>query len=39
VKLEAIVKIIKEGKWNLPFSMEATCSKCEAVLLIEEGDV
>lgn len=33
------MKVIKEGKWNVPWSGESTCSTCDAVLLIEEVDV
>lgn len=33
------MKILKEGKWNLPWTMEADCPTCEARLLVEEPDV
>ncbi len=33
------MKILKEGKWNLPWTMEVDCPTCEARLLVEEKDV
>ena len=33
------MKIIKEGKWNVPWTGNATCPTCEAELLVEEKDV
>lgn len=33
------MKIVKEGKWNLPWSAEMTCPTCDAILLVEEKDV
>lgn len=33
------MKVIKEGKWNIPWSSQYTCPTCEAVLLVEESDV
>lgn len=33
------MKVMKEGKWNVPWSHEYACSTCEAVLLVEESDV
>ena len=33
------MKILKEGKWNLPWSGPVTCTTCEAELLVEEADV
>lgn len=33
------MKVLKEGKWNLPWSGKATCPTCEAELLVEESDV
>ncbi len=33
------MKIIKEGKWNIPWTTELSCPTCEAKLLIEEVDV
>lgn len=36
---EDVMKVLKEGKWNVPWTMEVTCTTCEARLLVEEGDV
>ena len=35
------MKVLEEGKWKTPWSMEALCpeKQCGAKLLIEEGDV
>lgn len=33
------MKVVKEGKWNVPWSGEFPCGTCEAVLLVEEADV
>lgn len=33
------MKVLKEGKWHLPWSAELPCATCEAVLLVEEADV
>lgn len=33
------MKVIKEGKWNVPWSAELSCKTCEARLLVEESDV
>ncbi len=33
------MKILKEGKWKLPWIGEFSCSTCEAVLQVEESDV
>ncbi|MDD5252100.1 MAG: hypothetical protein PHT12_05735 [Patescibacteria group bacterium] len=35
------MKIVKEGKWNNPWSAEMTCTNgsCGAVLMVEESDV
>ena len=35
------MKVIKEGKWTVPWQQEMTCTdkQCEAQLLIEEADV
>jgi hypothetical protein len=33
------MKVLKEGKWNIPWSGNATCPTCEAELLVEEADV
>ncbi len=33
------MKVLKEGKWNVPWTTEASCPTCEAKLLIEETDV
>ena len=33
------MKVLKEGKWNVPWSTEKVCSTCEATLLVEESDV
>ena len=33
------MKVVKEGKWNVPWSGEFPCRTCEAVLLVEEADV
>ena len=33
------MKVLKEGKWNVPWSDKFTCSTCEAQLLVEEADV
>lgn len=33
------MKILKEGKWNLPWSGTYACPTCEAELLVEEKDV
>ncbi len=33
------MKVLKEGKWNVPWTMEVTCTTCEAKLLVEEVDV
>lgn len=33
------MKVVKEGKWNVPWSDEFPCGTCEAVLLVEEDDV
>ncbi len=33
------MKILKEGKWHLPWTTEAVCGTCEARLLVEEPDV
>src|SRR3989338_1414633 len=35
------MKVLEEGRWKMPWSMETTCSQkqCGAKLLVEEGDV
>lgn len=33
------MKVLKEGKWNLPWSGTSSCPTCEAELLVEEEDV
>lgn len=33
------MKVLKEGKWNLPWSGTYNCPTCEAQLLVEETDV
>lgn len=33
------MKVLKEGKWNVPWSTENVCATCEATLLVEESDV
>ena len=33
------MKVVKEGKWNVPWSKECACKTCEAVLLVDEADV
>lgn len=33
------MKVLKEGKWHLPWSAEAVCKACQATVLVEEGDV
>lgn len=33
------MKVIKEGKWNEPWSTEVDCPTCEARLLVDEGDL
>lgn len=33
------MKVVKEGKWNVPWSGEFKCDTCEAMLLVEEHDV
>lgn len=33
------MKVLKEGKWNIPWTAEVSCSTCEAKLLTEEVDV
>lgn len=33
------MKVLKEGKWNVPWTGECVCSTCEATLLVEEKDV
>lgn len=35
------MKILKEGKWNNPWKLQATCAEpnCGAVLEVEEADV
>ena len=33
------MKVLKEGKWNLPWSGTFTCPTCEAELLVDEADV
>ena len=33
------MKVLKEGKWNLPWSGTFSCPTCEAELLVEESDV
>jgi transcription elongation factor Elf1 len=33
------MKVLKEGKWNLPWSGTFSCPTCEAELLVEEADV
>lgn len=33
------MKVLKEGKWNVPWSGKAKCPTCEAELLVEEADV
>ncbi len=33
------MKVVKEGKWHVPWSGEYACKTCEAVLLVEESDV
>ena len=38
-KSGGFMKVIKEGKWNLPWSKEYNCATCEAQLLVEEADV
>ncbi|OGH91744.1 MAG: hypothetical protein A2534_02065 [Candidatus Magasanikbacteria bacterium RIFOXYD2_FULL_39_9] len=39
MKGEKPMKILKEGKWNIPWTAEISCSTCEARLLVEEADV
>ena len=33
------MKVLKEGKWNIPWSGEYDCPTCEARLLVDEKDV
>lgn len=33
------MKVLKEGKWNVPWTGTATCPTCDAELLVEESDV
>ena len=33
------MKILKEGKWNIPWTTKVSCQTCEAELLVEEKDV
>jgi hypothetical protein len=33
------MKVLKEGKWNVPWTTTAVCKTCEAEALIEEADV
>jgi hypothetical protein len=33
------MKVLKEGKWNNPWSGTYACPTCEAELLVEERDV
>lgn len=33
------MKILKEGKWKLPWIGEFPCPTCEALLQVEESDV
>lgn len=35
------MKVLKEGKWHVPWSMEMVCpeSSCDATLLVEEVDL
>ncbi|HTM68016.1 MAG TPA: hypothetical protein VL426_01850 [Candidatus Binatia bacterium] len=33
------MKVVKEGKWNVPWSGEYGCRTCEAVLHLDEADV
>lgn len=33
------MKVLKEGKWNIPWTGEFSCPTCEARLLVEEADV
>lgn len=33
------MKVLKPGKWNDPWKVELTCTKCEAILEVEEGDL
>lgn len=33
------MKVLKEGKWNVPWTTEVDCKTCEAKLLVEESDV
>jgi hypothetical protein len=33
------MKLIKEGKWNVPWTGTISCTTCEAGLLVEEADV
>ncbi len=33
------MKIVKVGKWHLPWTTEVVCGTCEAILLVEEKDV
>lgn len=33
------MKVIKEGKWNVPWTGNHICPTCSAELLVEEADV
>jgi len=33
------MKVLKEGKWNVPWSGKYGCPTCDAELLVEEADV
>jgi hypothetical protein len=33
------MKLIKEGKWLIPWSGEFTCRECESIFLVEEKDL
>jgi len=37
--VEVIMKVLKEGIWNIPWTSSESCDTCKAELLIEEGDV
>jgi hypothetical protein len=36
---EGVMKVLKEGKWHVPWTMEVDCGTCEARLLVEEEDL
>lgn len=33
------MKVLKEGKWHVPWTAECACKTCEALVLVEEADV